>query len=52
MKATHDGECQLCGRMQKLPDGRLAKHGYTTRWGFFQGVCPGYAFPALKTTGE
>jgi hypothetical protein len=24
-----------------LPSGHLAKHGYTVRWGFFEGVCPG-----------
>lgn len=40
-KATHVGTCQWCGREQKLPGGVLAKHGYTTRWGFFQGVCRG-----------
>jgi hypothetical protein len=27
--------------MQKLPGGVLAAHGYTTRWGFFLGVCDG-----------
>jgi hypothetical protein len=41
MKATHIGECQICGRKQKLPGDRLSKHGYTKRWGFFSGVCPG-----------
>jgi hypothetical protein len=41
MKATHFGTCQICGRQQKLPGGRMAKHGYTTRWNFFQGVCTG-----------
>ena len=40
-KATHSGTCQICGRLQKLPSGRMAKHGYTTRWGFFEGTCPG-----------
>lgn len=40
-KATHTGECQLCGRTQKLPNGKLSTHGYTKQWGFFQGVCPG-----------
>lgn len=39
--AIHDGECQLCGHVQKLPGERLAKHGYTKRWGFFSGQCPG-----------
>lgn len=41
MKATHDGHCQLCGRLQRLPDGVLALHGYTVQWGFFSGQCPG-----------
>lgn len=40
-QATHVGECQLCGRTQKLPDDRLAKHGYSIRWGCFIGVCTG-----------
>lgn len=40
-KATHSGTCQACGRGQKLPNGVLAIHGYTTRWGFFSGICPG-----------
>jgi hypothetical protein len=40
-KATHEGTCQVCGAAQKLPAGKLAKHGYTTRWGFFEGVCEG-----------
>lgn len=40
-KATHQGTCQVCGRLQMLPAGVLAKHGYTTQWGFFSGVCQG-----------
>jgi hypothetical protein len=40
-KATHDGECQICGCRQRLPNGLMAKHGYTVQWGFFSGVCPG-----------
>ena len=39
--ATHEGECQVCGRVQKLPNGTLAKHGYTVQWGFFEGTCWG-----------
>lgn len=39
--ATHKGCCQICGHEQKLPGGRLSKHGYTVRWGFFAGTCPG-----------
>ncbi len=39
--ATHRGSCQCCGSVQKLPEGVLSKHGYTTRWGFFSGTCAG-----------
>jgi hypothetical protein len=40
-KSTHQGHCQVCGRPQMLPGGKLSKHGYTKRWGFFSGVCSG-----------
>lgn len=40
-RATHDGQCQVCGQTQRLPGGVLAKHGYTTKWGFFSGTCYG-----------
>lgn len=40
-KATHNGHCQICGSVQKLPASRLSKHGYTVKWGFFSGTCPG-----------
>ena len=40
-KATHIGECQVCGSFQKLPGGLMAKHGYTTRFNFFEGTCHG-----------
>ena len=40
-KAIHRGHCQVCGACQKLPGDVLAKHGYTTRCGFFEGVCLG-----------
>lgn len=41
-KATHTGTCQICGNMQKLPNGRLSKHGYTVDYGYFNGVCRGH----------
>lgn len=41
MKATHTGECQICGSRQMLPGGVLSKHGYTKKWGFFNGICTG-----------
>jgi len=48
-KATHHGECQVCGRQQKLPGGVLSKHGYTKRWGFFEGTCPGAGYGPFET---
>lgn len=39
--ATHWGTCQVCGRRQKLPDGRIAKHGYTIAHGWQEGTCEG-----------
>lgn len=44
IKATHSGTCQVCGRLQKLPEGVLAKHGYNLRFGFFNGVCWGAGY--------
>lgn len=36
------GHCQVCGRLQAVTaKGKLAKHGYTVEWGWFNGVCPG-----------
>lgn len=41
MKATHNGTCQACGRLQ-ASKGSVAKHGYTVKgFGFFHGVCFG-----------
>jgi hypothetical protein len=40
-KATHNGICQCCGSFQKLPNGALSLHGYTTEHGFFNGTCAG-----------
>ncbi len=40
-KATHDGNCQICGRLQRLPNGLLAAHGYVVEWSCFLGTCPG-----------
>lgn len=43
MKATHSGHCQACGHLQKLPKGKLSKHGYNVAYGFFSGICAGAA---------
>lgn len=47
-QATHNGTCQVCGREQALPEGVLAKHGYTVEHHFFEGVCPGAACLPLE----
>lgn len=41
--ATHNGTCQACGRRHavNVKSGKLAKHGYTVDWGFFNGTCQG-----------
>jgi hypothetical protein len=41
MKATHYGECQVCGHRQKLPNDSLSLHGYSVKAGFFEGTCMG-----------
>ena len=41
MKATNKGTCQCCGAIQKLPNGKLSKHGYKVDWGMFSGTCQG-----------
>jgi hypothetical protein len=40
---THRGHCQMCGSVQAIDNatGGVAKHGYTTTWGYFNGTCPG-----------
>lgn len=42
-QATHQGTCQICGRIHKVDNhsGRVAKHGYTKQFGFFNGTCHG-----------
>lgn len=41
--STHTGICQACGRRQAVhvKTGLIAKHGYTTEYGFFNGTCGG-----------
>jgi len=40
-KATENGTCQCCGATHAYSGNGIAKHGYTTRYGFFEGICPG-----------
>ncbi len=41
--STHTGTCQACGSRQAVHvvTGNIAKHGYTTEYGFFNGTCGG-----------
>lgn len=41
MKSTHSGHCQACGRLQKMPSGKMSLHGYTVSHGYFHGQCAG-----------
>ncbi len=51
-KATHEGICQLCGKLHKLPSKTLSKHGYTVDWGYFNGICKGTDHPPLEESCE
>jgi len=50
--ATHYGTCQGCGRLQKLPNDVLAKHGYEVVsrgfGGYFAGTCRGSSRPTYE----
>jgi hypothetical protein len=47
------GECQICGATQRLPGGAVATHGYTTRFGFFEGTCDGSGYlPFEESCGQ
>ena len=42
-QATHQGTCQICGRVHKVSNksGKIATHGYTVEYGYFDGECGG-----------
>lgn len=43
------GECQICGRMLKVIDGRLSLHGYQRPgWGYVVGRCYGAKYPTYQ----
>jgi hypothetical protein len=52
MKHTHRGTCQWCNAVQAINGGTVAKHGYTVRWGFFEGVCTGSKDEPLQVSCE
>lgn len=43
------GECQVCGRTQKLVRGMLANHGYTRARLAQYGTCPGARYLPAST---
>jgi len=47
IKATHVGECQACGNIQKLPNGVIAKHAFD-KYGVYADVCVGTGNPPLE----
>jgi len=47
-KATHNGHCQACGRLQAVTPRGIANHGYTVDYGFFHGTCRGSGFRPLE----
>src|SRR5262245_16312307 len=53
-KHTHVGTCQACAKVHAvgLKSGRLAKHGYTTRFGYFAGTCIGSDKAPLEISRE
>ena len=51
-KATHYGTCQLCGSLQKLPNGVLALHGYEVDWNQFHGICRGAGHAPFEQSKE
>ena len=42
------GNCQHCGRDQAVTRGRMAQHGYTLDYGYFNGVCNGHRHAPLQ----
>jgi len=53
-KHTHVGHCQACARTHavNVKTGAIAKHGYTTRFGFFAGTCGGSDHLTLEVSRE
>lgn len=53
-KHTHIGHCQACAKTHavSITSGAIAKHGYTTRFGFFMGTCGGSDHLPLEVSRE
>lgn len=46
------GHCQVCGNEQAVPNGRMSKHGYTIKNGWFNGVCQGEYHAPIEVSRE
>ena len=44
------GNCQCCGRQQAVVNGRMSKHGYTVKEGWFSGVCSGRNYAPIQVS--
>lgn len=42
------GHCQCCGRQQAVPNGRMSKHGYEVKNGWFNGICQGEKYEPIE----
>ena len=51
-QATHNGICQLCGRLQAVTSSGLAKHGYKVKHSYFYGTCGGSGELPLQLSRE
>ena len=52
MQATQQirGNCQCCGRQQAVVNGRMSKHGYTVKEGWFSGICSGRNYAPIQVS--
>jgi hypothetical protein len=46
------GICQCCGREQAVMGGRMSKHGYEVKDGWFNGVCTGQHYEPMEVSRE
>jgi hypothetical protein len=53
MKSQYKGHCQACANIQAVKaNGKIAKHGYTVKHGFFMGICMGSGELPLEVNNE
>lgn len=52
-KTQNRGHCPCCGREQAvMASGRMSKHGYQVKDGWFSGVCNGDSHPPIEVSRE